>query len=69
MIAYGTISRGQRVTVVRGTGYSFTIHDRTGAGETKTPQASGAENKTALNCYIEHNAAYNAVNKKIDIRV
>ena len=66
MIAYGTISRGQRVTVVRGSGFCFTIHDRTGAIKTKTPQASGARSE-ALNCYNEHNAAFNAVNKKINV--
>ena len=66
MIAYGTISRGQKVTIIKGAGFSFTLYER--AGAIKTPQASGAENRTALNCYNTHNTPLSDVNKKIDFR-
>ena len=68
MIAYGTIRGGQRVTIIKGAGYSFTIHDNAGVVKNETPQASGAENRTALNHYNTHNTPLSDVNKKIDFR-
>ena len=68
MIIYGKIQHGQRVMVVQGPGFSFNIYDKAGAIKNETPQASGAENRTALNHYNTHNTPLSDVNKKIDFR-
>lgn len=62
MSIFGAVKRGRKVVVVRGTGYEFTIHSA-GAGKIKTPVATVAENRTALNCYEQHNAANAGVKK------
>lgn len=62
MSIYGTIRNGRKVVVMRdGSGYEYVSY--VGAGKIKTPVATGAENRTALNCYERHNAANAGVKK------
>ena len=57
MTIYGGIKNGQKIIIMRdGSGYEYVSY-LSGAKKQKTPQASGAENRTALNCYEQHNAA------------
>ena len=68
MIIYGKIQHGQRVVVMQGPGFSFNIYDKIGAEKTKNPAGERGKNRTALNCYDQHNAVNAPVKRKIDVR-
>lgn len=65
MSIFGTVKRGQKVVIVRGTGFEFTIHSA-GAGKIKTPVATGA-GEAQLKSYTKMSStAFSGVNHKID---
>ena len=69
MTIYGGIKNGQKVIAMRdGSGYEYVSYI-SGAKKQKTPQASGAQNSEAVKYYNQHNAAINAVNKKINVLI
>ena len=63
MTIYGAMRNGKKVVIMwDGSGYEYVSYV-TGARKQKTPLANGAENRTALNCYEQHNAANAGVKK------
>lgn len=67
MIAYGTISRGQKVTVIKGAGFSFTLYENTGK-KNKTPQASGVGEAEVKNYVKTYNTMQAGVKRNFDVR-
>lgn len=68
MIIYGKIQHGQRVVVVKGLGFSFSIYNKAGAIKNETTLAGGAC-ETHVNLYTQHTNTQNAgVKHKFDAR-